>query len=289
MTDEADWREKLESLKSVLAGGEKVLISFSGGVDSSLLAVVAKDVLGNDSLCVVLDSETLPKRELAHAEEMAASLGLNSITVKHSMMHDPSFTGNTPERCYLCRRASSLLLLEIADDRGINRIADGLNASDYDDYRPGIRATEEAGVWHPFVEAGISKKDIREIARGLGLSFWDRPASACLASRIAYGEEITAAKLEMVEKAEDLLHDMAISQVRIRAHGPLARIEVIVEDMNKVLLNKDRIVKELMEIGFGYVTLDLQGYRTGSMNEGVARKPVTRTPETESPTDMMDS
>lgn len=269
MTDETDWQEKLESLKAVLASCKNVLISFSGGVDSSLLAVVARNILGRDALCVILDSETMPKRELARAEEMAASLDLNCISVKHSMLHDPEFAENPPDRCYFCRRASSRILLDIAAERGIGRVADGLNTSDYDDFRPGIRASEEAGIWHPFVEAGISKGDIRKIAQGLGLNFWNRPASACLASRIAYGEKVTAEKLEMVEKAEDLLHDMDISQVRVRAHGPVARIEVMEEDMKKVLLNKDRIVKDLLEIGFGYVALDLRGYRTGSMNEGV--------------------
>lgn len=259
--------EKLQELKKKFAEKGKLLISFSGGVDSSLLAKVACDVLGENAVCVILDSETMPRSELEKAEELAGSFGIDCLVAKYSVFNDPDFIKNPPSRCYLCKKASARMLKLVAAEKGISCIADGVNLSDYGDYRPGIKANNEEGIWHPFVEAGISKDDIREIAKQMGLSFWDKPSSACLASRIPYGDQITCAKLEMVDKAEDYLKRLGHKQVRVRVHGCVARIEVPEDETEKVLLSKERIARELKAAGFKYVALDLLGFRSGSMNE----------------------
>jgi uncharacterized protein len=262
-----DCSEKLDELKKKLAQKEKILISFSGGVDSSLLAKVAGDVLGENAICAILDSETMPRSELANAEALARSLGINCMVAKYSIISDPDFIENPTSRCYLCKKASARMLKIVAAEKGIACIADGVNLSDCGDYRPGIKASNEEEIWHPFVETGISKEDIRRIAKQMGLPFWDKPSSACLASRIPYGDQITCVNLAMVEMAEDYLKGLGIRQVRVRVHGGVARIEVLEDEMEKVLLSRDRIAKELKKAGFKYVALDLQGFRSGSMNE----------------------
>jgi len=262
-----DWQDKLADLRQMIAKKEKILIAYSGGVDSSLLASVAGDVLKENALSVILDSETLPRSELLHAEELARSLGLNFEVRKCSLLSLEGFVNNPPNRCYFCKKASFGELFSLARDRGIDCIADGLNISDYGDYRPGIAACREMGIWHPFVDAGISKKDIREIARNMGLSFWDKPSSACLSSRIPYGEKICVDRLLMVEQAEDFLKSLGFIQVRVRAHGKLARIELPEEDLQRALNSRVGITRILKSIGFLYATMDLSGFRSGSMNE----------------------
>lgn len=262
-----NWSVKLEDLKRRIAEKERLLIAYSGGVDSSLLAKVAANVLGKNALCVILDCETMPRSELQHAVELAKSLGLNYRVAKYSMLENGEFTENPPARCYICKKESSRVLKKTAAENGIYFIADGVNLSDYKDYRPGIKACNEEGIWHPFVDAGISKEDIREISRNIGLPFWDKPSSACLSSRVPYGERITKEKLWMVEEAEDLLKSLGFVQLRVRAHGKIARVEVLREDMDKALSERNKIVGELKRIGFEYVTLDLEGFRSGSMNE----------------------
>jgi pyridinium-3,5-biscarboxylic acid mononucleotide sulfurtransferase len=262
-----NWWDKLADLRQRIAKKEKILVAYSGGVDSSLLARVATDVLKENALCVILDSETLPRSELNHAEDLARSLGLNYEVRKCSLLSLDDFVKNPPNRCYFCKKASFGQLLSLARERGIDCIADGLNLSDDDDYRPGIAACREMGIWHPFVDVGISKEDIREIARNLGLSFWDKPSSACLSSRIPYGEEIRVDNLTMVEQAEDFLKSLGFSQVRVRAHGKLARIELLERDMQKALNCREVISKEFKFIGFLYAAMDLLGFRSGSMNE----------------------
>ena len=265
--DKMDCSEKLQVLKKKLEEKEKILISFSGGVDSSLLAKVAGDVLGENAICVILDSETMPGSELEKAVALARFFDINCLVAKYSIIDDPDFIKNPPSRCYLCKKASARTLKIAAAEKGISCIADGVNLSDCGDYRPGIKASDEEGIWHPFVEAGISKEDIREMAKQMGLSFWDKPSSACLASRIPYGDQITRANLEMVEMAEDYLKTLGHRQARVRVHGSVARIEVPEEEMEMVLLSRDRIAKELKKAGFKYIALDLQGFRSGSMNE----------------------
>jgi uncharacterized protein len=259
--------DKLQELKKKLAEKKNIVISFSGGVDSSLLAKVAMDVLGENALCVILDSETMPRSELENAEALARSLGINYRIAKYSILDDPDFIKNSPSRCYFCKKESARLLKIAGAEKGTSCIADGVNLSDCDDYRPGIKASDEEGIWHPLVEAGISKEDIRELAKQVDLAFWNKPSSACLASRIPYGDQITKENLAMVERAEDYLKSLGLRQIRVRVHDRVARIEVLEIDMEKVLRSKDQIIKELKDIGFGYISLDLQGFRSGSMNE----------------------
>ncbi len=259
--------DKLDALKKKISENEKLLIAFSGGVDSSLLAKIAADVLGDRALSVILDSETMPRSELRRAEELGRSLGLNCRTAKLSILQDEEFARNPGDRCYLCKKRSAQLLKEIAAREGISRIADGVNLSDYGDFRPGIKACDEEGIWHPFVEARITKEEIREIAREMGLPFWDKPSSACLSSRIPYGERITEEKLRLVEEAEEYLKSLGFGQLRVRAHGRMARIEVLKEDRERALNLGEDIAKKLKAIGFEYVALDLEGFRSGSMNE----------------------
>jgi uncharacterized protein len=259
--------DKLEDLKTLIGKRDRLLISFSGGVDSSLLAYVAKDILGEKAVCVILDSETLPRSELEHAEALAKSLGLNYQVVRFSILEDKEFTDNSPNRCYICKKISIQMLKKLAAQHGLHSIADGVNLTDYKDYRPGIRACDEEGIWHPFVDAKITKEDIREITRALGLSIWDKPSSACLASRIPYGEDIAVDNLSRVEKAEDHLKSLGFGQVRVRDHNQVARIELPCEEMQRALKLGDEIAEKLKDIGYRYVTLDLQGFQSGSMNE----------------------
>jgi uncharacterized protein len=259
--------DRLADLKKRISENERLLIAFSGGVDSSLLAKIAADLLGDRALSVILDSETMPRSELRHALKLASTLGLNCRMVKFSILQDEEFAKNPCDRCYLCKKRSAQVLKEIAAKEGIVRIADGVNLSDYGDLRPGIRACDEEGIWHPFVEAGITKEDIREICREMSLPFWNKPSSACLSSRIPYGEGISKNNLRMVEEAEDYLKSLGFEQLRVRAHGRIARIEVLKEERERALNLAEDIVRRLKEIGFGYVALDLEGFRSGSMNE----------------------
>lgn len=262
-----DWSDKLANISRKIAEKEKILVAYSGGVDSSLLAKIARDVLEENALCIILDSETLPRSELVYAKDLARSLGLNYEVAKCPSLAEDEFVQNHHNRCYYCKKVSFAMLENLADERDIACIADGMNLSDYDDYRPGITACNEMGIWHPFVDAGISKEDIREIAKNMGLPFWDKPSSACLSSRIPYGEKITVENLRMVELAEDYLKALGFLQVRVRTHGKLARIELLGKDIEKALNSKEKISKELKSIGFLYVTIDLDGFRSGSMNE----------------------
>lgn len=260
---------KWDLLKESIFKEGSLLVSFSGGVDSSLLAKIAKDVLGQNALCIILDTEIMPRSELKYAEDLARSLELNCQVVKYSMLEDEQFQKNDTTRCYICKKKSACLLKQIAADRGIGCIADGVNLSDFRDFRPGILACEEEGIWHPFVKAEITKDEIRARACSMGLPFWDKPSSACLSSRIPYGMRITRDNLRMVEDAEDFLKDQGFRQLRVRWHGQIARIELLSQDMERALKIKDQIAKKLRELGFKYVTLDLDGFRTGSMNEAL--------------------
>jgi uncharacterized protein len=262
-----DCTGKLEDLKKRISEKESILVAYSGGVDSSLLAKVATEVLANRALCIILDMEAMPRSELQHAKDLAHSLGLNYRVEKCHLLEKREFVENPSTRCYFCKKECIKTLKSIAKEEGIAFIADGVNLSDYEDYRPGIKACDEEGVWHPFVEACITKEDIRAMAREMNLSFWNKPSAACLASRIPYGERITAGKLALVEQAEDLLKSLGFSQVRVRSHGRIARIEVPKEDMERALTFGDKISKELRQMGFQYAALDLEGFRSGSMNE----------------------
>ncbi len=259
--------DKLKDLKDRIREKGRLLISYSGGVDSSLLAKLAHDVLGEGAVAVILDSEAYSRSELEEAVALAESLGLELRVERFYILNDEAFSQNPATRCYFCKKRSSAILKRVARKEGISCIADGVNADDLDDYRPGIAACREEGIWHPFVDSGISKKDIRSLAQGLGLPVWDKPSSACLASRIPYNERITREGLRMVEEGEEYLKSLGFGQLRVRSQGKMARIELEEQELEKALACRQEIVIRLKGIGFKYITLDLEGYRIGSLNE----------------------
>ena len=244
-----------------------MLVAFSGGVDSSLLAVLARSVLGEKSRCVLLDSPVVPREAIEEARLIAQKYHLDLEILPVKVMDDARFTKNPAERCYWCKKNSAAVLKGRAWELGLACVADGINVSDTGEHRPGLVASTEEGILHPFLDAGLTKNDIREIARNEGLVFWDKPSAACLSSRFPYGDTITGEKLHMIEEAEAFLHRNGVRQVRIRIHGNIARIEVPKAEMNAVLAMQAEVTKALRGLGFSYVTLDLEGYRTGSMDE----------------------
>jgi uncharacterized protein len=262
-----DLDEKERRLREGFAGRGSLLVAFSGGVDSSLLAAVAREVLGDRCIAVLLDSPAVPRAEVGEARRTAAGIGIPLEVIHLPVMDDRTFTGNPPDRCYRCRKISARILKGRAEELGLACVADGTSASDLGERRPGIRAADEEGIAHPFIEAGLTKKDIRAIARRRGYAFRDRPSSPCLASRIPYGEAITPGRLRMVEEAEEVFHGLGFNQVRVRLHGPVARIEVMPGEMERLWKERSRILASLRSIGFRYVTADLAGYRSGSMDE----------------------
>ena len=259
--------EKTKALKEFIASKESMLISYSGGVDSALLAVLATEVLGENTRCILLDSPVVPRAAIAEACQIAGEFGLQMEIIPVRVMDDERFTKNPAERCYWCKKKSAKVLKWRKDALHLACIADGINVSDTGEHRPGLRASTEEGICHPFLEAGITKADIREIAQAKGLSFWNKPSAACLSSRIPYGDEISCKKLSMIEEAEAFLHTSGFAQCRVRLHGNIARIEIVRDDIQKLLDMQDRLVTTLRTIGFTYVTLDLEGYRSGSMDE----------------------
>jgi uncharacterized protein len=260
--------ERLEELKGEMRKKGNILVALSGGVDSSVVAKIAYDCLGDNALAVVADSETLPRAELEEARKVATEIGIPLKVISFSELDCEDFVKNPPERCYHCRKELSRELKKIADSMNISTIADGINSSDFGEHRPGIRAADEEGIWHPFVEFELGKKEVRQLARLLELSVSDKPSMACMSSRIPYGEKITKEKLQRVEEAEALLKNMGFIQVRVRAHGDIARIEVVKEDIVRFLqADTTEIAKRFKDLGFSYITLDLEGYRSGSMDE----------------------
>jgi uncharacterized protein len=244
-----------------------MLVAYSGGVDSTLLAAVAREVLGEKTRCVLLDSPVVPRAAVEQAQEIARRLGLGLDIIEVPLMSNAEFRMNPADRCYYCKKISAVHLKQRAAELGLTCIADGINVSDTGEHRPGLRASTEEGILHPFIEAGITKQDIRDIARELGLLVWQKPSAACLASRIPYGDAITAGKLQRIEEAEAFLAGLGIGQLRVRLHGNLARIEVHKEDTGKILEQQSAVVRHFKSLGFVYVTLDLEGYRSGSMDE----------------------
>lgn len=259
--------KKTQALKETIAARGSMLIAFSGGVDSTLLAVLAKEVLGNNTACVLLDSPVVPRSAIEQAHQIARELGLELDIISIPLMEQEEFRKNPANRCYYCKKISAAYLKQRAEERGLACVADGINVSDMDEHRPGLAASTEEGIIHPFIESGITKQEIREIAREYGLPVWQKPSAACLSSRIPYGEEITRKKLRIIEEAEAFLAGQGFGQLRVRLHGTIARIEVHKEEMGKILDMQPAVVKKLKSIGFSYVTLDLEGYRSGSMDE----------------------
>lgn len=244
-----------------------VLIAYSGGVDSTLLAKVALDELGDRALAVTAISETYPKQEVSKAEELAKMLGIRHEVIVSEELNLPEFSSNPTNRCYYCKQELFSKLKSVAKEKGLNYVIEGSNFDDLNDYRPGMQAIKELGIRSPLLEARLTKDEIRQISKELHLPTWNKPSFACLASRFPYGTEITREKLRVIDEAETFIRELGVNQLRVRHHGKIARIEVSEEDMITILNNRKSIVEKLKSLGYNFVTMDLQGYRTGSMNE----------------------
>ncbi len=270
--------KKHQRLKNILGEWERCAVAFSGGCDSSLLLNAAVDSLGADRvLAVTARSPSFPEHELRQAREMAEGLGVEHVEFDTEELSDPNFVENPTDRCYYCKRELFEKLLEIARRRDVNVVCEASNYDDeHNDYRPGLKAISELGIRSPLKEAELSKGEVRELSRRLGLPTHDRPSFACLASRFPYGEKITAEKLDRVGRAELILKEAGYGQFRVRSHGDIARIELGPDEDWDSFLDPDgeQLVKSLKELGFVYVTLDLEGYRTGAMNEAIGEKSI---------------
>jgi uncharacterized protein len=262
--------EKYDALLARLCELESVLVAYSGGVDSTLLAFVAHAELGDKCAAVLASSETYPADEIVSARTLANQLGFRLLEVETDELADPRFSANNPDRCYHCKNELFGLLARVADVQGLEWVADGSNSDDLGDHRPGRRAATELGVVSPLAEAGMTKSDIRELAHELGLPNWDKPSMACLASRFPYYEPITDAALSKVASAESALRALGVGQFRVRAHGSVARIEIAPDEIDAAWTKRHEISEAVRDAGFAYAAVDLEGYRTGSMNEVLA-------------------
>jgi uncharacterized protein len=259
-------------LHALLRGYGRVAIGFSGGVDSTLLLRVALDVLGAENvLAVIADTPSMPRKEFAEALQLAEGMGAVCAVIHPDELGDPRYAANPADRCYFCKKHLFQGIADLAAARGFAAVLDGNNADDAGDYRPGRRAAQELRVKSPLMEAGLTKAEIRALSARFGLPTADKPAMACLASRIPYGTPVTADVLGQVERAEAVLREAGFAQCRVRHHGEVARIEVAVGELPRLLDGavRETLVRRIKEAGYRYVTLDLQGYRTGSLNEGL--------------------
>ena len=264
--------EKLENLKKYLYELKSVAIAFSGGVDSTFLLKVAHEVLGDKLLAVTASSEFFPARETAEAENFCRAEGIRQISFSENILAVENISDNPENRCYICKKTLFKKILQIAAENKISCVAEGSNMDDMGDYRPGLKAIDELGIKSPLRAVNLFKSEIRALSKGLNLPTFDKPSFACLASRFVYGENITVEKLQMVDAAEQFLLDKNFKQFRVRIHGKIARIEILPAEFEKILNLREEINSRFKSYGFSYITLDLQGYRTGSMNETIQKK-----------------
>ncbi len=262
---------KKQALDEYLRSLGSVAVAFSAGVDSTFLLAAARDVLGDRVLAVTVRSCLVPRRETAEAEAFCRDRGIEQIFLDFDALSLPDVASNPPDRCYHCKKALFTAIRDTAAARGLAHVAEGSNLDDLGDYRPGMRAVAELGVVSPLRQAGLTKADIRVLSQEMGLPTWDKPSYACLASRFVYGQTITAEKLEAVDRAEQYLQSLGFRQVRVRVHGDLARIEVPPDDLSRLLAHAGQVEAFCRDLGFAYVTMDLAGYRTGSMNRTLDR------------------
>jgi pyridinium-3,5-biscarboxylic acid mononucleotide sulfurtransferase len=264
--------DKYDKLRDILSSCRRVIIAFSGGLDSSFLLFAAVETLGKENTMAAIGvSESLARSEYELACKYAGDLGLPDdciIKIETRELEDPGYVQNSPDRCFFCKSELFQRLTELAERSQHEVVCDGANASDIGDHRPGLKAAEEKKVKSPLLEAGLTKEEIRLLAKSFGLTVWDKPQSACLASRIPYGSQVTRDKLKQIEQAEEFLRSLGFRQLRVRHHGAVARIELPQEDMQRVLSNGtgDRIVERFREIGFFFTAIDLGGFKSGSMN-----------------------
>ena len=262
-------RKKLEELKNIFAEMEKALIAYSGGIDSTLVAKVAYDVLGDKALAITAVSPSLLPEDLEDARIQAEVIGISHEEVKTNEMENQNYTSNPINRCYFCKSELHDTLKPLALKRGYSYVVDGVNAEDLRDYRPGIQAAKERGARSPLAEVGMSKFEVRQLAKDLDLPWWDKPAQPCLSSRFPYGEEITLEKLQRVGRGERYLRNLGLKSLRVRSEKDTARIEILPEKIKEFVLTTDlpQLVGKFREFGFIYVTLDLEGYRSGKLNQ----------------------
>jgi len=261
--------QKLTELKTLFLQMERAVVAYSGGIDSTLVAKIAYDVLGERALAITAASPSLLPEDLEDAAIQAATIGIAHEVVQTHEMDNPNYTSNPVNRCYFCKSELHDTLKPLAFSRGYQYVVDGVNADDLQDYRPGIQAAKERGTRSPLAEVGVSKLEVRQIAQHLGLPWWDKPAQPCLSSRFPYGEEITVAKLQRVGRAERYLRNLGLKNLRVRSEVDTARIELPPDQIKEFVLTSElpTLVAAFQEMGFLYVTLDLEGYRSGKLNQ----------------------
>lgn len=264
--------EKYNALRDYIQSLKSVAVAFSSGVDSTLLLWVSHDVLGDKAVAVTASSSSFPERELNESKKFCESNHITQIIFDSDELNIQGFRDNPKDRCYICKLELFTKIKAIAHEHELEHVIEGSNLDDLGDYRPGLKAIDELGIKSPLRIAGFTKAEIRELSRELGLPTWDKPSYACLASRFVYGEMITPEKLNMVERAEELMIELGFRQLRVRIHGKIARIEVMPEDFSRIIQEdiRTKIYDSFKALGFSYVTLDLKGYRTGSMNETIS-------------------